>query len=124
MPVWAFSSLIDCAASFALISSLEPSNTRMARPIPPRLQIQLQHDLRHHGFPNLAAKAVPVLRLGTFTVPVDDGHDHRSSAAHPGGNLITVGQPSYDRAVLKLAPIVVICRLIHSSLSGGEANKC
>ena len=42
----------------------------------------------------------------------------------PVGAPITAGQLSYDRAVLKLAPIVVSCRLIHSPLISGEVNKC
>ena len=102
-----FSLLTDCIASFALISSLEPSDARVARPIPSRLQIRLEHQLRHHRFPTLTAKAVPVLRFRTLPVPGDDGHDRRGCAAHTGGRLITAGKLSYDRAVAvqQLPPI-------------------
>ena len=48
---------------------------------------RLEHQLRHHHLPRIAAEAVPVFGLGTLPIPGGDGHDHTRGATHTGGNL-------------------------------------
>ena len=52
---------------------------------------RLEHDLRHHHFPTLAAQAIPVIGVGTLAVPFHDCH-HRCE-----------GQRTLDAALKPLA---------------------
>ena len=102
---------VDRDVLIAIIAELQAVIERLQRPrqLSGRIRIlsrsvesdnRLEHDLRHHHFPILAAQAIPVIGVGTLAVPFHDCHHRCEGAAHTGRSLEAPRQLSHDRTAL------------------------
>ena len=68
-----------------------------SRAQPNMLASPLEHQLRHHHFPGIALKTVPVLRFRALPVPCDDGQNRAKRATHTVRGLETTSEEPNDR---------------------------